>query len=271
MKLSNLSFLALPLLAVAALPAVAGTVYLDDSNGNLWAGDPTTATFTLVGTSAAAAAFGGFTDISFDAGALYGLSPTGELYTIDATNGQILTDVGNTGISGSLVGLATDSSGNLWAGGNGDVYTIDPSVSALATPVGSGGNGYTTAGDLDFDGSGNLYLTSTTPTPDSLWLIDQGDGTGTNEGALPYSNVFGVAFDSANGIFYGYNSSGIQFDINTAAPTLSGSQVTFTGVTDDSDLLGAAYLASPEPSTWVMFAGGSVLLLVGAIRRRKLA
>src|SRR5580698_10245178 len=84
-----------------------GVAYLDDSLGDLFVGDPTTGDFSLVGTSATAAGFGGLTDIGFAAGVLYGLSPTGNLYTVNTSTAAI-TLVGATGIAnpGSVVGLS---------------------------------------------------------------------------------------------------------------------------------------------------------------------
>src|SRR6202167_5456828 len=116
-----LSAFALAFLMMAGTARLhAGTVYLDDSLGQLWAGDPTTGDYTYVGTSAVAAGFGGFTDIAYVGNTLYGLDPSGNLYTINASTGQITSTVGNAGITdGSLVGLTGDSAGNLWAGGAG--------------------------------------------------------------------------------------------------------------------------------------------------------
>ena len=126
--------------------AHAGFVYLDDNLGQLYKGDPTTATYTYVGTSATAAGFGGFTDIDFVGSTLYGLGPDGELYTINMFSGQIASDVGNTGVrDGSLVGLAGSPTGVLWAGGNNNSYKINLST-GLATVVGTGGGGYTHRG-----------------------------------------------------------------------------------------------------------------------------
>lgn len=271
-------------LAMSAATANAGTVYLDDNMGQLWAGDPTTGTYAYVGTSAIAAGFGGFTDIDFTSnGNLYGLDPSGNLYQIDPTTGQIIASLGSTGITdGSLVGLAGDSSGNLWAGGTNNVYEINPSVSAAATVVGTGGGGYQTEGDLDFDGSGNLWLTSTSPSGGALYQINTTTGAGTYAGQLedgmgdPFTDVFGVAYDSDNGVFYGYDVSGNQFDINTASPSSSGTgEVIFTetgaGTPDVGGILGAAFIASatPEPSTFGLALLGGGLILIGVRRRRK--
>jgi hypothetical protein len=123
MKLFSAFALAL-LLTMAA--AHADIVYLDDSLGQLWAGDPTTADYTYIGTSATAAVFGGFTDIDFVGSTLYGLDKCGNLYTIDPSTGQIISRIGPAGVNdGSLVGLAGSPSGTLVAGGAGNIYTLN--------------------------------------------------------------------------------------------------------------------------------------------------
>jgi hypothetical protein len=255
-----------------------GIAYLDDNQGDLFAGDPTTGAFSLVGTSATAASFNGFTDIGFAAGVLYGLSPTGELYTISTTTGQILTDVGNTGIAspGAVVGLSDSTANVLTAGGNGQIYNINTGTGA-GTQIGTGGGGYQTAGDLDYDtANSTLYLTSTTPNADTLFSIDTGSGIGTNLGQLcsdgaacadPWSDVFGMIYDTVNGTMYGFDVDGDEFDVNLGNPNSSGTELALSGVTDEAGLLGAAFIATPEPSTFVLIGSALILLAVG-IRRK---
>lgn len=264
--------------ANAGLVSGGGLVYLDTSSGQLFAGDPTSAIYTLVGTSAQAASFGGFTDIDFTSnGNLYGLDSSGNLYQINPGNGQIIADLGSTGITnGSLVGLAGDSAGNLWAGGSNNVYLITP-PSATATQVGSGGGNYTTEGDLDFIGA-NLYLTSVTngigsPVGGELFSINTSTGTGIDLGQLqdgggnPFTSVFGVAYDTANGIFYGYDAAGTQFDINVNNPTNSAQgDVTYNVVGESGSLLGAAF-AAPEPASMALIGFG--MLALGLIGRKR--
>ena len=121
---------------IATSSANAGLVYLDDTNGDLFAGNPVTGVYTYIGTSTRAAIFGGFTDIAFTSnGNLYGLDPSGLLYEINAANGHIINEggtnnsIGTTGISnGSLVGLAADGN-TLWAGGTNADSGCDASPS----------------------------------------------------------------------------------------------------------------------------------------------
>lgn len=155
-------------------PVAVGLAYLDDNLGDLFVGNPVTGDFSLVGTSATAAGFGGFTDIGFSGNVLYGLDPSGNLYTINQSTGQIITEIGNTGVTdGSLVGLSDNTNPNvLVGGGNGQVYSINVATGS-ATPFGTGElqYSYVTAGDDTFANS-NLYLTSTTPNSDSLFQIN---------------------------------------------------------------------------------------------------
>jgi len=256
----------------------AGFAYLDDNLGDLFVGNPTTGDFTLVGTSATAAGFNGFTDIGFAAGVLYGLSPTGELYTISTSTGQILTDVGPTGIAtpGAVVGLSDSTANVLTAGGNGQIYNINTGTGA-GTQIGTGGGGYQTAGDLDYDtANSTLYLTSTTPASDTLFSINQTTGVGTNLGQLcadgatcadPWTDVFGMIYDTANGTMYGFDVDGDEFDVNLGTPNSSGTELALSGVTDTAGLLGAAFIVTPEPSTFVLIGSALILLAVGLRRK----
>jgi len=273
-----LSAFALTALMMAGT-AHAGVVFLDDSLGQLWVGDPTTATYNYVGMSATAAAFGGFTDIGFLGSTLYGLSPSGTLYTINTTDGKIASTIGPTGIgNGSLVGLTGSPSGALVAGGAGNIYTLN-TVTGTATQVGTGGGGYVTEGDLDYDGSGNLWLTSSTPSGGALFSINTTSGAGTFIGQLAdpnipqtFTDVFGVAYDSDNGVLYGYDVSHDQFQIDTADPGDSAlNEATFNlvggGTADPGGILGAAFTTTPEPSTFFLIDSALVLLAVGFRRK----
>jgi hypothetical protein len=274
-----LLFLGLAVLPPAPLHAASiGLVFLDNNLGQLFVGDPTTGDFALVGTSTVAANFGGFTDIGFAGNVLYGLDPSGNLYSISTATGQILATIGNTGITdGSLVGLSDSTDPNtLVAGGNGQIYSIN-TATAAATAYGTGEGQYlyVTAGDDAF-ANGKLYLTSATPNSDSLFLINQTDGSGTNQGQLctdsgcsePWTDVFGMIYDTANSTMYGFDVNGDEFDVNLSNPTNSGNMLALEGVTDEGGLLGAAFTTgAPEPSTFGLIGFGVVLLGFGARRK----
>jgi hypothetical protein len=253
-----------------------GTAYLDDSLGDLFVGNPVNGVFTLVGTSSTAAGFGGFTDIGFAGTVLYGLSPNGTVYTISTLTGQITSTLGSSGITnGSLVGLSDSTNPTtLIAGGNGQIYSINTTTGA-GTAASTGGS-YQTAGDDTFAG-GTLYLTSTTPNSDTLFSVNTTTGVGANLGQLCNSNcvsaawpdVFGMIYDTINSTMYGFDVDGDEFDVNLTTPGSSGGVLELSGVTptEEGDLLGAAFTASPEPSTFVLV--GSALILLGLGLRRK--
>jgi len=256
-----------------------GTAYLDDSQGDLFVGDPTTGDFSLVGTSATAAGFGGFTDIGFAGNVLYGLDHNGNVYTINQSTGQIISLIGNSEIAtpASVVGLSDSTNPNtLVAGGNGQVYNINTST-GFGTAIGTGSPNYGTAGDDTF-ANGTLYLTSFVPNSDSLFSIDQTTGAGTNLGQLcadgpactePWSDVFGMIYDTVNSTMYGFDVNGDEFDVNLADPTSSGTEFALSGITgtQESELLGAAFTTSPEPSTFPLIGSGLILLAVGLRRK----
>lgn len=279
MKLTHFA-LTLSGLMLSTVCANAGTVYLDDSNGVLYAGDPTTGVYNTVGNSTASvnaangnSSFSGFTDIGFAAGILYGLDSSGNLFSIN-TSTAAATKIGPTGIANpsGVVGLSDSISGVLIAGGQGAIYSLNTSTGA-GTLIGTTGQSYNTSGDDTF-ANGTLYLTSTTPTADSLFSVNTTTGVGTglgtleNMGGSAFTNVFGMIWDTQNSTMYAYQTGGVQFDVNLANPTQSGTVVTDTGtVSGDNGLLGAAFIASPEPGTMLLLGAG--LTAVGYLRRRR--
>ena len=86
-----LGALALAVLVTGGTPGSnAGTVYLDDALGQLWAGDPTTANCTpFCLNQRRRGGLRRFTDIDFVT--LYGLDPSGNLYTVNQSTGQIIS------------------------------------------------------------------------------------------------------------------------------------------------------------------------------------
>jgi hypothetical protein len=68
---------------------------------------------------------------------------------------------------------------------------------------------------------------------------------------------------------YGFDVDGDEFDVNLSTPGSSGTVLALSGVTptEEGDLLGAAFIATPEPSTFVLI--GSALILLAAGLRRK--
>jgi tetratricopeptide (TPR) repeat protein len=118
------------------LSAFADIVYLDDSVGNLYTGDPATGAFTFVGNSGAIMG-GGFADITFSGGVLYGVDSNApfvqDFYSIDtATAAKTL--LGNTWSAIDINGMGTNASGVIFAGGDRNIYTINK-TNGLATAV----------------------------------------------------------------------------------------------------------------------------------------
>jgi len=254
------------LVAFSAL-ASAGEVYINDSAGNLYAGNPATGVFSLIGNDANVnnEPMG---DIDFTSnGQLWGIGYDNNLYSINAGTGAA-TLVGATGI-GFVAGAAGDSFGNLYAGGTNNIYTINTATGA-GTQVGAGGGGYTVSGDLEFVGS-TLYATSAeTASGGTLWQINQGTGFGTFIGETGFDAVWGLAYDTDNGIFYGYTSGGQEFTINPANLALDTAVNTnLPSLLGSNQLFGAAFgSAVPEPSTWATLLGGAALIAAFIIRRR---
>ena len=269
-------------LALSAGYAAASDICLDDTNGDLFAGNPVTGIFTYIGTSTRADIFDGFTDIDFTSnGNLYGLDHSGNLYIVNPNNGHITNggstnnSIGSTGVTnGSLVGLAGDNSGNLWAGGNNSIYTVNTSTGA-ATPVGTNtGTAYTVEGDLEFIG-GTLYLTSTGDSGGDFYTVNTTTGVATFIGNTGFSSVYGVAYDTTNSTLYGFTASGVEFQINPSTGAGSNAMtLTFTGGEDavngtSNQILGAAFGANPvpEPSSVALLSIGLSTMIAAAVRR----
>jgi hypothetical protein len=271
MQMKVLSALTVALLAIGGTAQLyAGTVYLDDSAGNLYDGDPTTGVFNLIGNSGIA---GGFSDIDFTSdGTLYGLDSAGNLYTINTATAAP-TLVGATGVGNNeLVGMAGDPFGNLYAGGAGEIFQLNTLTGAAGPSIGGGAQGYSVSGDLEFINS-TLYLTSgpgTVANGGELWSVDTTTGVGTDIGNTGFAAVWGLAYDTDNGVLYGYTSGATEISIN---PATGAGAALFTpiagtlvdGTTDQ--LLGAAFITTPEPTTFVLI--GLPLAILGIARRRK--
>jgi hypothetical protein len=155
-------------------------------------------------------------------GKLYGVDSHSNLYTI-STSTAAIKEVGSTGAS--LNGLTFSASGVLYASGGDEIYTLSTST-GKATKLESVGSN-SSAGDLAFDKSGNLYLTT---TGNNLVRINVSAHSYKVVGAIGYSQVLGLAF--ANNTLYGLSNSSdqvISINVSTGKGTLvasfrSGSQ-----------------------------------------------
>lgn len=186
-----------------SLVTSANATLIGTSSGELWDHDVSSNTPNFIG----------FTGVMFDIALdpvtnfLYGIKGNGYLYLIDQTNGNT-TQIGDT--DKFINGLTFDQNGVLFASGDNNLYTINVS-SAVATLMGS--DGYQSSGDIAFDDSGSLYLSSMGTSSDSLWLLDPNTGLGTLLGSTGYNNVYGLNY--ANNILYGFTESGYTISLST--------------------------------------------------------
>ena len=148
-----LSGSALALLWLAAPPAAASLLWIDDTSNNIGTVDTVTGTVSVKGNAGA-----GFTlsDIGFATnGNLYGTSPT-NFYLINQTTGAG-TLISALGVGGSgMNALVGAPGGVLYAASfaNTSLFSITPSPFAASTFTGS--TGAVSAGDLAF--ASGFYL-----------------------------------------------------------------------------------------------------------------
>ncbi len=226
------------------------TLWIDDADGRLGKVDVATGAVTIVGVMRVT-----MTDIAFDpAGSLYGIS-SNSLYRINPASAAI-TLVGNLGAA-NLNSLVFDSAGNLYAASS-SLYSISVTTGA-ASLIGNGGTTYRSSGDLAFVG-GALYLSSSSPTADSLIRLNTTTGAGTALGPIGIDRVFGLA-TSDNINLYAVAGTGI-YSVNTF--TGAANLLVNYGGQGLSAANGTAFISEaipiPEPATYVLFAMGISLL-----------
>jgi hypothetical protein len=170
-------------------------------------------------------------DIAFDpAGDLYGVDARSTLYRIDPGTAAT-TRVGLVGAAINALAFATD--GTLYGAGR-RLYRIDSATGAGA-PIGSFGR-LRSAGDLAFDGAGDLYLSTTT---NRLARVDPATGSAAVVGRLGFRDIFGLAF-GPDGVMYGVSNRTeqlIAIDLRTGRGTL----VSRFGGPGTSGAFGAAF------------------------------
>ena len=162
---------------------------------------------------------GSMVAISFDnTGTLYGALETGEIYSIDLTNGSY------SYVSTALIELVTiafePATNDLWAtikGGFGvprdQIFKIDLPTGDT-TLVGQTGLGNTAINALAFDENGVMYgIIGSGPTVSDLFTIDINTGVGTVVGSVGLQALTGLAFAETGVV------NDLQDETNNTAPT----------------------------------------------------
>ncbi len=239
------------LIACAGVTSAHATL-IGDSTGDLWDYDVSTDSATLIGNS------GVMFDIALDpiSDILYGVTGGSRLYFIDQSTASTSL-IGNT--AAFINGLTFSKDGTLYGTGSNRLYTIDLATGS-ANLIGAGS--YSSSGDIAFDDSGNLYLSSTTGAGDSLWSLDTSTGIGSLLGPTGFNNVYGLNY--ANSTLYGFTSSGFTIALDTL--TGVGTSVSTNGIQAfGADGAGGVTNVS-ESSSIALFALG--LIGLGLLRKK---
>ena len=196
------------------------------------------------------------------------------LLTVNPTTGAITSTTAIMSPAGGpipIVSLAWDPVtkvlyGNTSVGFGGTqadaLYKIDPTT-GLATLLGT--IGYDEVYALGFNNNGTLYGIS--QGSNELLTIDTGDGAGTGVAGVGLSAMFDLAFRPGDDTMF-VADSGTEalytMDPTTGAVTLVGPYGS------DANVVGLAFLQTPEPGTFVLLGTG-LLGLLGTIRRKRSA
>jgi len=236
------------------------------SDGRLYSIVPTTGATTLIGPLATV-----MSDIAAYDGSLYGISYStpSVLYGIDPNTGAG-TAIGS-GTGATLDALVFSPSGTLYAAGADSLYTINTSTgNSTLVGSGSGAGTYSSSGDLEFDATGKLYLTSVGFSGDQLFSLNPATGQGTSIGNIGFSGVLGLAYYS--GIVYGFTSGGQVITINLSTgvgtaiasytPGLNGTTLFAPGATAPSISSGGVANAASYATGAV--APGSIAAVFGS-------
>jgi uncharacterized repeat protein (TIGR01451 family) len=220
----------LPLAAATLLTALAGTcygqgtLYLLNSNRNIYTVDPATAVATQVGIVSAGGTVGG---LAYDCstGTMYMTSTSEDaLYTLDL-NTFVATQVNTYGDTTVVMhGLEWHGGTNtLYGGSNGSLYSIDR-TSGVASLIGNAG--FTSFLNLGYH-AGNGILYGASSANDSLYTIDPGTGAGTLIGPLNGpTNPHGLTYlQHLNALYLVCSSTNTLYtvDVLTGAATPVGS------------------------------------------------
>ena len=217
--------------------------------GNLHIVDQTNGATTLVGNNG----IGSYDGLDFGlGGVLYGAVKSGpnsqpsDLVTIDETTGQIITNIGPTGIH--IAGISFDTGGVLWAmDKNGNVYTINTST-AQATFVSTANPGIPAA-SLQILCDGTAFVgTKFAPggNPNVFGTIDRSTGAFTQLSFSPNDTIGGMTATIVCVV------GGESLSIDTTALILAGAQTSAVWIMSilvvGSVAFGALYITTRNPN-----------------------
>jgi hypothetical protein len=201
------------------LSPAAPPTYMVDTAGKLFTVNDTNGQTHLVGATGTV-----MFDIALSPnGQLYGLGENGDLYQINTTTafttlvGTILDQSTGQPILSDANAMEFRSDGTLFVAAQNEVYQVNPQT-AMATQVLTLPNNEQSAGDLVFNGSGDMLLTTTNG---SLIETNPALTSATIVGNTGLDDVFGLVI--SGGTLYGFgNSEDAIYQINptTAAATL---------------------------------------------------
>jgi hypothetical protein len=188
--------------------ALSPLLFAGDRRGRLFTIDVATGAVAIRGTMARP-----MFDIAFDpGGTLYAVDARSTLYRVDPGNAAT-TRVGPVGAAINALVFAPD--GTLYGAGRA-LYRIDPATGA-GTRIGRF-RGLRSAGDLAFDGTGNLYMSTAT---NRLARVDPLSGSAAVIGRIGFRDIFGLGF-GPDGVMYGVSDRTeqlIAIDLQTGRGT----------------------------------------------------
>ena len=134
---------------------------------------------------------------------------------------------------------------------NNSLLTIDPTTYAISV-VGSTGIATGNFGDLTYDSNTGTMYWDSGRGDNSIYTLNLSTGAATLVGATGLTDLFGLAYDTANDTLYGSTAAGSLYSIGTTtgSPTLIGSNGVYTG--------GLAYDSSND-TMYEYSAGAGVL------------
>ncbi len=243
-------------LFACAFVADAATIHISDDSRNLYAVDTSTWVAVKIGQTSAV-----MTDIAFDSsGNLYGIGGSSSgLYSIDTQDAN-----------STRIGTATIASANaLTFSPNGDLYTADLWQHVFSINVNDGA--FTqlagvlpipSSGDLEFDSSGNLYMSGFGSDRSGDRLVEVTVTSSTVSGStidwFGVHEMHGLAY--VDDTLYGFSGqNAYRIDLSSGDATDSG---TLSGMDANTVVYGASTDPTqvPEPTSAALAISASMTL-----------